>query len=177
MYRISFLDGQLKGREITVSEPRLVIGSASECGLRLLTDGIAPQHAELVDEGGRVCVRRLDATAVLAIGSAPVGDELRPLKPGDVLSLGSLRLRFHSASVARLPSASRRVSPMATFAAIAVAIMFAVEIAWLFRAASRSSQTAVAAALAEAHQQRSRTPPAVMTPTGGPSDRAENPGP
>ncbi len=133
MYRITFIDGPLKGRKLTVHEDRLCIGRDADCSLRMSDPAIAGRHADIEMRDGVVHVRRASADAVLAVNGVPAGDQGIALRRGEVLDLGPHRLRIEAdARPIALPS--RHVVNLTIVAGVAVAALLAVQGALLVRA-------------------------------------------
>jgi predicted component of type VI protein secretion system len=133
MYRITFIDGPLKGRKLTVHEDRLCIGRDADCSLRMSDPAIAGRHAEFEVRDRVVHVRRASADAVVTINGVPVGDTGVALRRGEVLGLGDHRLRV-DADAGPIAIPSRTVVNLTVVAGVAVAALVAVQGALLARA-------------------------------------------
>jgi serine protease Do len=109
------LSGPRRGAAESFDGPVVQIGTAAGAEVRLDgVPGVAPVHAQLVAEGGRV---RLLPRAPLRLNSAPSGGA--PLRDGDVLELGGVALRF------RIEGGRRGPRPLAARGAVAAALLAA----------------------------------------------------
>ena len=54
MYRLTFLNGSMQGRRVTVREGTVVVGCAMDCPVRLSGEGLAQHHAELAPQLDRI---------------------------------------------------------------------------------------------------------------------------
>lgn len=98
------LTGDLRGRQIEVESDSICIGKSRRCDVSLPDDTVSRQHAEIHREAGGYRFRDLGSTNGSYVGGARVKDAY--LKPGDVLGIGKVQLRFmpRDAPVELLPS-------------------------------------------------------------------------
>jgi pSer/pThr/pTyr-binding forkhead associated (FHA) protein len=94
---IRVLDGFYEGLEIPVDRDRLVIGRGRGVDLMIAEPTISRAHVALGREGGGIFVRDLGSTNGTLVNGSRC--ERAPLRDGDEIQLGKLRLRV------RLPSA------------------------------------------------------------------------
>jgi pSer/pThr/pTyr-binding forkhead associated (FHA) protein len=109
-YRLKGASGAVINQSYTLGA-RTVIGRADDCDLRLDQAGLAPRHVEIIESDDGLFLRRLDASAEVAVNGKTVetaelasGDEIRiaacrfvlqapGLKPGKVLIAEAVRTR------------------------------------------------------------------------------------
>jgi pSer/pThr/pTyr-binding forkhead associated (FHA) protein len=83
--------GKAKGRFIQIKGPRLLIGRASECQLRPVSDEVSPRHAELRIVSGRAVIADLGSDIGTRVnGRALTGPAF--LRTGDRIEIGHLSL-------------------------------------------------------------------------------------
>lgn len=111
-YRLHVLTGELRGREIDVLSDRITIGKSRQCDVVLPDDSVSRQHVEIVREGDAYRVVDRGSTNGSFVGGARVTDAF--LKPGDVLGVGKVQLRFlpRDARAELLPSDKERFGPV-----------------------------------------------------------------
>lgn len=111
-YRLHVLSGELRGREIDVLSDRVTIGKSRQCDVVIPDDSVSRQHVEIVREGDSYRVVDRGSTNGSFVGGARVSDAF--LKPGDVLGVGKVQLRFlpRDARAELLPSDKDRFGPM-----------------------------------------------------------------
>jgi DNA-binding NtrC family response regulator len=107
-YRLQVLSGELRGREIEVQNDRVVIGKSRQCDVVLPDESVSRQHVEIRREGDAYRVIDRGSTNGSFIGNARITDGF--LKPGDVLGVGKVQLRFlpRDARAEILPSDQER---------------------------------------------------------------------
>ncbi|MCA9704835.1 MAG: FHA domain-containing protein [Myxococcales bacterium] len=107
-YRLQVLNGELRGREIEVQSDRIVIGKSRQCDVVLPDESVSRQHVEIKAEGDSYRVIDRGSTNGSFIGQARITDAF--LKPGDVLGVGKVQLRFlpRDARAEILPSDKER---------------------------------------------------------------------
>lgn len=91
-YRLQVLSGELRGREIEVLTDKVVLGKSRQCDVVLPDESVSRQHVEIRREGDTYRVTDRGSTNGTFIGNARVTDGF--LKPGDVLGVGKVQLRF-----------------------------------------------------------------------------------
>jgi len=96
-YRIKGASGAVSNQAITLAE-KTVIGSAVNCDVRIEADGIAPQHAEILEENGALLLRNLAEPGETLLNGEAVdqaslssGDEIRMANCRWVLQAPGLR--------------------------------------------------------------------------------------
>jgi len=111
-YRLHVLNGELRGREIDVLSDRITIGKSRKCDVVLPDDSVSRHHVEIVREGDAYRVVDRGSTNGSFVGGARVADAF--LKPGDVLGVGKVQLRFlpRDARAELLPSDQERFGPV-----------------------------------------------------------------
>lgn len=107
-YRLLVLTGELRGREVDVLSDSVSIGKSRSCDVVLPDDSVSRLHAEITREGDAYRFRDRGSTNGTFIGGARVQDAF--LKPGDVLGIGKVQLRFmpRDARAELLPSEKER---------------------------------------------------------------------
>ena len=107
-YRLLVLSGELRGREIDVLADAITLGKSRQCDVVLPDDSVSRTHAEIRREGDAYRLLDRESTNGTFIDNARVSDAF--LKPGDVLGVGKVRLRFmpRDARTELLPSESER---------------------------------------------------------------------
>src|SRR5690606_8191917 len=107
-YRLLVLTGELRGREVDVLSDSVSIGKSRSCDEVLPDDSVSRLHAEITREGDAYRFRERGSTNGTFIGGARVQDAF--LKPGDVLGIGKVQLRFmpRDARAELLPSEKER---------------------------------------------------------------------
>ncbi len=78
--------------EIPLTKPRLVIGRANDCDVRLPVPSVSSHHVAVVQDAHRVSVEDLRSTNGMRVNGRKV--EHLPLKHGDQIEIGSERLVF-----------------------------------------------------------------------------------
>jgi transcriptional regulator with GAF, ATPase, and Fis domain len=104
---LEVLEGPDKGRRATLEQPRLVIGSGVECGLRLTDPTVSNHHVELTATESGYLVRDLGSTNGTLVGGVRVLSEVLVSSQID-LSIGQSRLRVSpTADTVELPLSLR----------------------------------------------------------------------
>jgi hypothetical protein len=109
-YRLKGASGAVINQAFTLDK-LTVIGSGPDCDLRVASDGVAPRHAEIVDQDGDLLLRNLEGSGGTLLNGEQVteallssGDEIRiagcrwvlqapGLRPQKVLTSDALRAR------------------------------------------------------------------------------------
>jgi hypothetical protein len=87
-----------RGRRIQLLKDELVLGREVHCDVRFDDPYLSRAHAVLRRRGGTVYVQDLNSKAgTLVNGAAASADQ--PLRPGDIVALADVKLRFESAGV------------------------------------------------------------------------------
>jgi pSer/pThr/pTyr-binding forkhead associated (FHA) protein len=85
---------------VTLDDGTALVGSASDCDVRLTMAGIAERHCELITEHGQTRARPLtDKAATVLNGKQIVGEA--PLRPGDLLLFAKVGCRIVASAAAR----------------------------------------------------------------------------
>jgi DNA-binding NtrC family response regulator len=107
-YRLVVLTGELRGRDIEVTSDAITIGKSRSCDVVLPDDSVSRVHAEIRREGDAYRVVDKGSTNGSFIDNARVSDAF--LKPGDVLGIGKVQMRFlpRDARAELLPSEADR---------------------------------------------------------------------
>ncbi len=103
-YRLVVLSGELRGREIDVTQDVVTLGKSRQCDVVLPDESVSRAHAEIRRQDDAYRVMDQQSTNGMFIGGVRVTDGF--LKPGDVLALGKVQIRFmpRDARVELLPS-------------------------------------------------------------------------
>ncbi len=107
-YRLVVLTGELRGREIEVMNDSITLGKSRTCDVVLPDDSVSRVHAEIRRDGESYRIVDKSSTNGSFIDQARVTDAF--LKPGDVLGIGKVQIRFlpRDARAELLPSESER---------------------------------------------------------------------
>jgi DNA-binding NtrC family response regulator len=107
-YRLVVLTGELRGREIEVMNDCITLGKSRTCDVVLPDDSVSRVHAEIRRDGESYRIVDKSSTNGSFIDQARVTDAF--LKPGDVLGIGKVQIRFlpRDARAELLPSESER---------------------------------------------------------------------
>jgi len=96
-YRLKGASGAVINQAFTLGA-RTVIGSADDCDLRVVSDGIEPHHAEIIEEQHSLLLKKLAPAAEVLLNGEPVdqaslasGDEIRIANCRWVLQAPGLR--------------------------------------------------------------------------------------
>lgn len=82
--------------DVVLDDPVTRVGSAADCDVRLIHDGVAPLHAEIGSRDGLHVVRVLtDSKATVLNGKQVEGEAV--LRPGDLLLFGRVGCRLGAA--------------------------------------------------------------------------------
>jgi len=87
-YRLKGASGPVINQTFTLGT-RTVIGSRFDCELRVESEGIAPLHAEIVDEDGKLFLTNLDTSAETLLNGETVSQAA--LSSGDEIRIASCR--------------------------------------------------------------------------------------
>lgn len=111
MYRLLFINGDMKGRRLTIKQGDLLFGSGEECHVRLQEDEkVAGQHAVIEYQHGQANLRDLGAAHKAQVNDRPV---LRHrLEHGDRIAIGETIMEFHAPGAKAPPHLRRRFSKM-----------------------------------------------------------------
>ncbi len=111
-FRLLVLSGELRGREFDVTQDVIRLGKSWQCNVVLTDESVSRVHAEVRHEGDAYRVVDQGSTNGTFIGGARITDGF--LRPGDVLALGRVQLRFmpRDSRVELLPSTSENFGPV-----------------------------------------------------------------
>ncbi len=111
-FRLLVLSGELRGREFDVTQDVIRLGKSRQCNVVLTDESVSRVHAEVRHEGDAYRVLDQGSTNGTFIGGARITDGF--LRPGDVLALGRVQLRFmpRDSRVELLPSTSENFGPV-----------------------------------------------------------------
>jgi DNA-binding NtrC family response regulator len=111
-FRLVVLNGELRGREIDVTQDAIQLGKSRQCDVVLPDESVSRAHAEIRRQGDNYRVVDMQSTNGLFIGGVRVSDGF--LRPGDVLGLGKVQLRFmpRDSRVEILPSEADAFGPV-----------------------------------------------------------------
>ena len=107
-------DGELAGRKFVLEHPVIMVGRGSECDVVINDASISRQHAQFLRQADGVYVQDLNSRNGTRINGEPLLSP-RLVKPGDIISIGSVRLKYapvQSTDTTSSPfSSGRRVRP------------------------------------------------------------------
>jgi DNA-binding NtrC family response regulator len=111
-FRLVVLSGELRGREMDVTQEVVHLGKSRQCDIVLPDESVSRVHAEIRRQGDAYRVLDQQSTNGVFIGGVRVTDGF--LKPGDVLALGKVQIRFmpRDARVELLPSTAEFFGPV-----------------------------------------------------------------
>ncbi len=87
--KVRIKGGKHDGKIFTLTKPRVVIGRAADCELRLQSAGMGAHHCELRANGEDVKVINLDGVSGTLVNEKPVEEAI--LATGDVVTAGPLK--------------------------------------------------------------------------------------
>ena len=93
--RLVVLDGPVHGRQFSLGRQLTTIGRSIGCHVTVESDDVAYDHARIVRTPSGWQIEPISETTGLWVNDEPIGDA-RPLRNGDVVRVGSARLRFES---------------------------------------------------------------------------------
>ncbi len=96
---LRFLNGRLEGQTRTLdpSQPRTTLGRSDLCDIVLPgAAGVAATHAEIARDGGDFVLRPRDGAVVVHRDGKLQPGPPYPLRPGDRLEVGPVRITFHT---------------------------------------------------------------------------------
>jgi pSer/pThr/pTyr-binding forkhead associated (FHA) protein len=99
MVQLSILSGKQAGNQTVVRRLPFSIGRSGGNDLQLDDEGVWEKHLTLEFQGGDQFVAQTAAGALVALNHEPV--LCVPLRNGDVLSLGSVKLQFWLAATSQ----------------------------------------------------------------------------
>ena len=94
-YVLEILDGDRAGEVMSVGDAVLRIGRKSGNDLVLADEKTSGVHCELAPDGGRLVLKDLGSTNGTFLDGKRVSEVV--LTPGDVITVGRLRVRFAAA--------------------------------------------------------------------------------
>jgi pSer/pThr/pTyr-binding forkhead associated (FHA) protein len=89
---LQIMSGEMKGRKIVLEQPELLIGRSPSCDLPVEDGAVSGKHCVLLRDGRKYSIRDLGSTN----GTRLNGDGVQEsrLKPGDIVMIGAVELRF-----------------------------------------------------------------------------------
>src|SRR4029079_4774660 len=90
---IVVMNGQDAGNRHLLKE-ECVIGRTASADLPISSDGVSRRHAEVYALEGEFWAFDLGSTNVTKVNGTPLGSAPTKLRPGDVLLVGDVRLRY-----------------------------------------------------------------------------------
>lgn len=160
MYRLTFLNGKMKGRRVAVREGVLVLGRDPAATLELPGDpDIALRHATIEERDEACFLCATDAANKLAVNGQPVVEAV--LKTGDQIEIGTTQLEFRVIADQEPAGLRRRVGAMQVLAVAAVVIIllaefFFVVISPILQREPDLSEEAIAAARKRADEKKAQ---------------------
>jgi hypothetical protein len=88
IYRLKGASGAVTNQAFTLGN-RTVIGSGPDCDLRVISEGVAPQHAEVVDVDGDLLLKSLETTAETLLNGEAISEAA--LTSGDEIRIANCR--------------------------------------------------------------------------------------
>lgn len=102
------LDGELAEHKFVLDHPLMMIGRGTECNIVINDASISRQHAQFLQQTDGVYVQDLSSRNGSKVNDEPLLSP-RLLKPGDIISLGSIRLEYAPVQTTYTP-----LSPVST---------------------------------------------------------------
>lgn len=111
-FRLLVLSGELRGREIDVVRDPVMLGKSRTSDVVFPDESVSRTHAEIRREAGRYRLFDRESTNGTFLGGSRIGDAW--LRPGDVIGLGKVELRFvpRDSRAELLPSESDHFGPV-----------------------------------------------------------------
>jgi DNA-binding NtrC family response regulator len=103
------LDGARGGEDVILFDGDCIIGSGARVDLRIPDRGVSKRHAQLRIRGGLFVLKDLASTNGTFVNGARIGRAY--LSPGDIVTVGTCRLRFGQ----RPPATDKILSPHDSF--------------------------------------------------------------
>ena len=88
IYRLKGASGAVINQAFTLGA-KTSIGSGPDCDLRVESEGIAPRHAEIIEENGALILKNVDASAETLLNGEAVNQAL--LSSGDEIRIANCR--------------------------------------------------------------------------------------
>lgn len=130
MYRLLFLNGQLKGKRIAVQQGNLLIGRGSDCHVSLDDDDrVSHHHAMIEHRGGRPVIRDLGAMNRVEVNGRPVVEHR--LRHGDRIEIGGTAIEFYDADKTIPTGHPRRFSKTQALAFLSVGLVAMLQLVFL----------------------------------------------
>ncbi|MGH0034156.1 MAG: mechanosensitive ion channel domain-containing protein [Myxococcota bacterium] len=96
-FRLSVIDGPLRGLSFPVRGAECFIGRSEDCGVELMDPSISKRHAALRLDGERYAIEDLGSAHGTRVNGRPAAGQT--LRSGDEISLGASTLRFEEVVV------------------------------------------------------------------------------
>ncbi len=128
MVQIEVLSGKMAGATLAARRFPVRVGRSPGADLCLEDDGVWPEHLEVaLEPEGFAAIAHPPASVI--VNGQPV--ERAALREGDLIELGSVRIRFWLAPVRQVPLWTRHLIPWAVLAVVTVGQIALME--WLWR--------------------------------------------
>jgi hypothetical protein len=143
MYRLIFQSGPQRGRRVVIRQGPVILGRHPDAALRLPEPEVALQHALLEDQpGGGVLLRRLGAEGTVLVNQQSVATA--ELRDSDLIAIGPHVLQFQSGQAPAAQSGGRRLGILQTVTLLAVGLLLAGQMIFLFLVSVKPPTPAVA---------------------------------
>jgi pSer/pThr/pTyr-binding forkhead associated (FHA) protein len=113
-YLVVLSPGSQRGRRVDLTEGRLVVGRADTCDVRFDDPHVSRTHAALWRQGSAVYVEDLGSSGGTFVNGIPA-DRSHELRPGDVVTVATLKLRFEAGPAAAEETRVGPVAPSVTY--------------------------------------------------------------
>lgn len=87
-YRLKGASGAVINQTFTLGA-RTVIGSGADSDLRIESEDVAPQHAEIIDQDGALQLRNIESSAQVLLNGEPISEAM--LSSGDEIRIANCR--------------------------------------------------------------------------------------
>jgi pSer/pThr/pTyr-binding forkhead associated (FHA) protein len=101
-------DGELAGHKFVLEHPLMTVGRGSECDIVINDASISGQHAQILRQADGIYVQDVGSRNGSKVNGEPLLSP-RLLKPGDIISLGNIRLTYTPVQATYTP-----LSPVST---------------------------------------------------------------
>ena len=96
-------------RQFVVSAVRTTIGRAAQCDIRVALPSVALQHCEIINDGGTITLRNLDAETPTRVNGGPV--DTQELRDNDRIEVGPVRFTMHIGEPTSGSAATTEIKP------------------------------------------------------------------
>ncbi len=129
MFKLIYVTGKRKGRRLTIHGGHVAVGSSDKCGIRAENAGLYTEHAVIEERANGIFVRNLTNTDTVRINNIATKDAI--LHDGDLIAIGSLRLKFQASGNNLILTGKRRASRLQQITFLAVLLLIAMEIVFI----------------------------------------------